>query len=84
MSLKAYFEFFISLQEFKCFDLYNQGLYMQRIQIFEEKEGGVINYAQPMSFEDSSNPEQSQNIFYPSEIKDEEYYYQTKAFLVKF
>lgn len=39
MSLKTYFEFFVNLKEFKCLDLYNQGLYMQRIQIYEEKEG---------------------------------------------
>lgn len=43
MPLKAYFEFFINLKEFKCFDLYNQGLYRQRIQIFEEKDGNVNN-----------------------------------------
>ncbi len=82
MSLKAYLEFYVNLEEFKCFDLNNQGLYMQRIQVVEEKAGGQLSYGQPMSFEDTSKP--SDNIFYPAEIKDEEYYFQTKASLAKY
>ena len=41
MSLKAYFEFCLNLKDYKNIDLYNQGLYMQRIQIYEEKDGIV-------------------------------------------